>query len=98
MQDEHIVNAGQFRSNSLFAIFDGHGGSKVAYFAKEVFQAVLDKNQTEDKQEWLRTAFLEMDTKFKLFNGQGCTANVVYLDHEDHMLYVANAGDSRCLI
>lgn len=26
----------------------------------------------------------------------GCTANVVYIDYEQKMIYVANAGDSRC--
>ena len=61
MEDEHIVNAGGFRENSLFAVFDGHGGPQVSMKAKEVFQDILDQNQTKDEKEWLRTAFLQMD-------------------------------------
>ena len=37
MEDEHIVNAGDFRGNSLFAVFDGHGGPEVSMKAKEMF-------------------------------------------------------------
>ena len=87
-----------FRSNSLFAVFDGHGGSKVASYAHEKYQGILDKFQTEDKEEWLKQSFLKLDSKVKLYSAQGSTANVVYLDHDAQKLYVANVGDSRCLI
>lgn len=28
----------------------------------------------------------------------GCTANVVYIDKKKSKIYVANAGDSRCVL
>jgi len=28
----------------------------------------------------------------------GCTSNVVYIDREKKKIYVANAGDSRCIM
>ena len=82
MEDQHIVNPGGFRENSLFAVFDRHGGPEVAQIAKQRFQDILDQNQTEDKQEWLRTAFLEMDEELKDYFYEGCTPNVAYIDHQ----------------
>lgn len=31
-------------------------------------------------------------------DGVGCTANVVLVDHDKKKLFVANAGDSRCIM
>lgn len=28
----------------------------------------------------------------------GCTSNVIYINRELHKVYVANAGDSRCVM
>ena len=28
----------------------------------------------------------------------GCTSNVVFIDHDEKKIYVANAGDSRCVL
>ena len=84
--------------NSLFAVFDGHGGAKVSEIAKDRFQDVLRSNLIKDEQEWLKTSFLKMDQELNKFSRTGATANVAYLDHDEQMLYVANAGDSRCFI
>lgn len=81
MEDQHIVNAGEFKGNSLFAVFDGHGGPKVSHMLKERYEDYLIFNKTEDKQEWLRTSFLEVDQDFKNYDYEGTTANVAYLDH-----------------
>lgn len=28
----------------------------------------------------------------------GCTSNVIYIDYKEKKIYVANAGDSRCVL
>ena len=56
-------------------------------------------------KEWLRRRFLDLDRELGAFTYNqvdfshgGCTANVSFIDHRDQMLYVANAGDARCLL
>ena len=39
-----------------------------------------------------------MDQQLKSYAYEGATANVAYLDHKKQKLFVANAGDSRCLV
>lgn len=67
MEDQHFVNPGGFRGNSLFAVFDGHGGSEVSKKAKKQFEKVLDSNNTLEEQEWLKNSFLEMDRRLSSF-------------------------------
>lgn len=33
-----------------------------------------------------------------MIDGIGCTANVILFDKEEFCLYIANAGDSRCVL
>jgi serine/threonine protein phosphatase PrpC len=33
-----------------------------------------------------------------MLDGIGCTANVILFDREEFCLYIANAGDSRCVL
>ena len=33
-----------------------------------------------------------------MLDAVGCTSNVVYIDKENKKIYVANAGDSRCVL
>jgi serine/threonine protein phosphatase PrpC len=54
----------------------------------------------------LRRRFLSFDHELTMldvsgqrkFKNVGCTANVAFIDHAQKMLYVANAGDARCLL
>ena len=42
---------------------------------------------------------VDLDSSGKIdFKLGGCTANVSFIDHKDQILYVANAGDARCLV
>ena len=67
--------------------------------------------KTKDKKSiitkaWLRQRFLDLDKELVDldasgqvdFKHGGCTANVSFIDHKEQMLYVANAGDARCLL
>lgn len=45
MEDDHIVNGEIAEGISLFAVFDGHGGSEVAHFCADNFVKFLIKNE-----------------------------------------------------
>lgn len=45
MEDAHIASADIGNGISLFAVFDGHGGSEVAKFCANNFEAELKKNE-----------------------------------------------------
>jgi serine/threonine protein phosphatase PrpC len=45
MEDAHINEPNFDLNSSLFAIFDGHGGSEVALYAQETFPKLLKDNK-----------------------------------------------------
>ncbi|KAG5983535.1 Protein phosphatase type 2C 3 [Claviceps digitariae] len=89
---------------SFFGVFDGHGGYKVAVFAGENIHNILLKQETfqsGDYAQGLKDAFLATDRA--ILNDpkyedevSGCTACVSLIAGKK--LYVANAGDSRCVL
>ena len=40
----------------------------------------------------------EQSNEEMMLDSIGCTANVVYIDKQNKKIYVANAGDSRCVM
>lgn len=66
MEDAHISEATFDKNTSLFAVFDGHGGSEVAKYCGMYFGTELKANQNYLKgnyEESLRETFLKMDAK-----------------------------------
>ena len=49
MEDTYIANPGNLRDNSLFAVFDGHGGPLVSEIVKDQFEEVLKSSTVEDE-------------------------------------------------
>lgn len=114
MEDAHICHIDIEENIHLFAVFDGHGGSEVAKFCEKYFVETLLKNQhfkEKNYEQALRDTYEEMDillehNNFALlkpfmeqsdFSSQaGCTAVVVLLTPDKY--FVANAGDSRCVL
>ncbi|RPA81798.1 protein phosphatase 2C [Ascobolus immersus RN42] len=118
MEDAHIAvlnlkgsppNGAEMNSNiSLFGVFDGHGGDKVAEFTgKHLHDIILQQPSFKigDYASALREAFLATDQE--ILKGRqlpmslqnefsGCTATVVLI--ADKVLYCANAGDSRTVL
>ena len=43
MEDTHIVTPELTKDQSLFAVFDGHGGSHVSEYAKDRFSDSFDQ-------------------------------------------------------
>jgi len=100
MQDALLVQ-GQFggcENQDLICIFDGHGSDESANFAaKNLPGILLSKMENLDIVQSLRETFLELDRQIKPFAiNQGTTAVVCLI--KDHILYVANVGDSRAVL
>jgi len=101
-EDAHTVltSLPQDPTTSFFAVYDGHGGNKASrYCAKKLHQNVVERKcYKTDKRKALHKGFILTDEKFlEKFVKDGCTAIVALLTSDNH-LYVANAGDSRCII
>lgn len=83
-----------------------HFGDNFENLGEIIQKTQKDSERTIAIKEWLRRRFLSFDSELirldksgeKSFQGVGCTANVSFIDHEKQMLYVANAGDARCIL
>ena len=68
MEDSHIAEPDLGDGNSLFAVFDGHGGAEVAKFCRKHFKKELMKHDSYtgikvklDYKKALEETFLKMD-------------------------------------
>ncbi|KAF8627479.1 hypothetical protein AX17_006291 [Amanita inopinata Kibby_2008] len=106
MEDAHAAVLdldGEEDSNTFFAVYDGHGGARVAKYAGENVhkRLVSEEAYREGRyEEALKRAFLGTDEDLlatRARDTSGCTA-VAALVTKDNKIYVANAGDSRSVI
>ncbi|UXI22158.1 ABC transporter [Sarcoptes scabiei] len=105
MEDAHTImlSMPDDPEASFFAVFDGHGGSKVASFAAENLHRGLCSNQQYKDgkiEDALKTIFMEFDEM--MFNDEkmrdelaGSTAVVILI--KNNQIYCANIGDSRAV-
>jgi len=100
MEDRHVtlseVSPGVFYS----AVFDGHGGAKVAEFAQENMHHLICESAFFKKQDYARACvegFILTDRLIsqKVEESSGSTATMVLLDGKS--LYCGNIGDSRAI-
>ena len=111
MEDAIITEPGFDEEISLFAIFDGHGGSEVSEFCAKNFGNTLKSNAYYVKGKYrqaLEQTFLKMDDMLRNVGkddedyesikntNAGCTALVCLIVKKK--VYIANAGDCRCII
>ena len=88
---------------AFFAVFDGHGGSRVAQYSSINLHKLLVKRPEYVQENYalaLQQSFLECDRAMKVDSDlkdemAGCTAVTVLLKGD--RLWCANAGDSRCI-
>eukprot|EP01118_Nematostelium_gracile_P001710 TRINITY_DN1177_c0_g1_i1.p1 TRINITY_DN1177_c0_g1~~TRINITY_DN1177_c0_g1_i1.p1 ORF type:complete len:414 (-),score=130.23 TRINITY_DN1177_c0_g1_i1:89-1330(-) len=100
-EDAHIaIYPLDDKGTAIFGVFDGHGGANASHYCAEE----LPKNLTErksfqtDKRKAISKAFAVTDENYLLdMPEDGCTACVAVLTAENQ-LYVANLGDSRCVV
>ena len=71
-EDAHIHNLDLGDGNSLFAVFDGHGGEQVAMFCEKHMPPMLVENEEYKKKNYARAleeVFVEID--YLLINPEG---------------------------
>ena len=86
---------------SLFALFDGHGGSDVAEYIKnnfcDVFMNIIMNNQELNFIEILKNAIRTINIDLEKLNNVkecGSTGTIVLIDND--IIYCVNVGDSKC--
>ena len=87
---------------SLFAVFDGHGGSQCSTFCAEHLVETVSKAlvEHEDVLKALRSAFLSLNERAAktTTDKSGSTACLAMIDHATRDLWCCNVGDSRCIL
>lgn len=102
--NEDRILLGQIEEDSVFAIFDGHGGSRVSTMLADGFVQALEerlsgKEVSESSvQLALREVFFWFHAKSVEFQKEGSTAAVAYYLKKQRKIIIAHAGDSRILI
>ncbi|KAJ3303646.1 Protein phosphatase 2C 2 [Kappamyces sp. JEL0829] len=110
MEDAHTTilkldDKGTGKHLSLFAVYDGHGGSHAAKYAgSNLYENVVNTEEYAqgNYREALKKGFHITDDKLRADpqherEPSGCTA-VVTLVSDDNTIYCANAGDSRAVL
>lgn len=88
---------------SFYAVYDGHGGQSASRYCRSyLFRNVVTELMKGVKpSDALRNAFLRTDEEFlasEQKDSSGSTVNAVLIHHPTNSLWVANAGDSRCIL
>lgn len=105
MEDRSIVmhEVAGLSNSHLFAVFDGHGGQACSDFAAIFLPGALARawtNEDATPESALIHAFEDVDRTFLYSSGEsensGCTALAALV--VDTVLFVANAGDCRCVL
>ena len=100
-----IINLNGDENNSLFCLFDGHGGSEVSSYLQSNFADFFKKSlpfNSSEKLLFFTELFNEIDKNLKelSFSEMGSTAVIAYIKKEKNKKYIycANIGDSRCVL
>lgn len=99
----HLLSLSEDRDAAFFAVYDGHGGAKVAQYAgSHVHRKIVGQPsyQKGDIVEAIKKGFLEVDSDMLKDDAMkdelaGTTAVVVLL--KEGKLYCGNVGDSRAI-
>ena len=94
---------------SFFGIYDGHGGAKCADFLRDCLHKIIFSNEffPENVEKAIKNGFLKAENDFlstiaidkntgNILDRSGSCAILVII--VDNKIYVANVGDSRCIM
>ena len=99
MEDFSITFEDKETNSSFFCVFDGHGSDKPSKYAgirfKEIALQLLKDKTTQDK-DLLFKVLMKLREEMNQFDICGSCAVCVFI--RDNKMYMANLGDSRCLL
>uniref|UniRef100_A0A8D8PVX0 protein-serine/threonine phosphatase n=1 Tax=Cacopsylla melanoneura TaxID=428564 RepID=A0A8D8PVX0_9HEMI len=104
MEDSHthILSLPDDPGTAFFAVFDGHGGSKIAQYAgKHLHKYIVKRKEyKENIPAALENGFMDIDSAMQEDDSlkdelAGTTAICILI--KDNILYCANVGDSRAI-
>ena len=97
---------GEWPRVSFFSVYDGHGGNKCAEFLRQNLMKLICYNDyfPKDIEKAIKYGFEKVDKLFlescvkdgEIIDSSGSCALILLL--VDNKIYIANVGDSRCLI
>lgn len=102
MEDEVLFHKSE--DGALIAVFDGHGGDKVAKFAKKFFEEhffVSLQANSQNIHQTFYSIFNDIQNeveKVEQWSSTGSTAVVSYIDRKTNNIYTATLGDSEANI
>ena len=110
MNKPQNYNKNRWPKTSFFGIYDGHGGSKCADFLRDSLHKLIfnDINYPENVPEAIKNGFNKAENEFlntialsnkdsnEILDRSGSCAVIILI--VDTKIYIANVGDSRCLI
>ncbi|KAF9174797.1 Protein phosphatase 2C 2 [Mortierella sp. AD010] len=107
MEDAHttLPDVEDAPGTAFFAVYDGHGGGKVARYCSERLHKNISSDaafSASDFRGAINNGFLETDRALRdepehEGDSSGCTAITATITYEN-ILYVGNAGDSRAVL
>jgi len=99
----HEIKGSGASDSSLYGVYDGHGGSRAAQYAKDYLLKCIaaDAEFEENPAKALFRSFFKIDAEFSAkakiqMLADGTTATVAII-HEGK-IFVGNAGDSRAIL
>ena len=100
-----IINLNKDKSNSLFCLFDGHGGQEVSTYLQNNFHKFMKEFLPfyfENPSLFFSKLFKNIDIKLQNLNyyNVGSTASIIYIKryNSKNYIYTANIGDSRIIL
>ncbi|CCG23387.1 Ptc4 Type PP2C serine/threonine phosphatase [Candida orthopsilosis Co 90-125] len=113
MEDAHDAKINEDETIAVFGVFDGHGGQQCAeylshHLTKHIFRRLINLQETKkSKRDYgnkqiikiLKDSFFKMDND--LSDSQSyvnCGSTSVVTAVIDNKIFVANTGDSRCIL
>ena len=98
-EDTYDIQQNIYNNIHYFAVFDGHAGDEVSQYLKLYFREILRQEITKLRGKYLNLA---LRNAIKILNREirnketGSTLCVLLI--RGNLVYIANIGDSRCLL
>jgi len=99
----HILSLSDDKEAAYFAVYDGHGGSKIAsYISRHLHKFILRRSEYKDSkyEKAIIHGFLECDEAMKYdesLKDEPSGSTAITMLYRNNKLYVGNVGDSRAI-